>query len=76
MQPFPGVIAAREGFLTKIFDGEESGSLAYKQSVALLEHREHCGNRKSQRLFAVAQATQDLRRVGGASAIETNYEDR
>ena len=51
-------------------DGEDSGSLAYKQAVALLKHREHFGNCKSQRRFALAQVIQDLRWEGGASIID------
>lgn len=52
------------------FKDEDSGSLAYEHSVALLKHREHCGNRRSQRRFAVAQVRQDLRWEDGASIID------
>ena len=58
------------GFIGVVSEGEDSGSLEYEQSVALVKHREHCGNRRSQRRFAVAQVTQDLRWEGGASIID------
>ncbi len=64
------MIFGREDPLGRTFDGEDSGSLEYKHAVALLKHREHCGNRKSQRRFAVAQVIQDLRWEGGASIID------
>ena len=64
------VILDGESPLTCGFDGKDSGWLVYEQSVSLLKHREHCGNRRSQRLFAVAQLTQDLGWESGASTID------
>lgn len=56
------------------FEGEYSSLLVHKQSVALIKHREHCGVRRSQRRFAVAQLTQDLRREGWRQYRRHDYE--
>lgn len=69
-QPWPDVIFDGEDPPTWGFEGEDSRSLGYEQSVALVKHREHCGNRRSQRPFAVAQVTQDPQWEGGASIID------
>ena len=60
-QPLSDLVFGGEGPLTGGFEGEDSGSLAYKQSMALLKNREHCGSRGLQRRFAAAQVLQDLR---------------
>jgi hypothetical protein len=57
------------------FRDEVRGSLAYVQLAFLLRHRVHWGVRRSQACFALAQASQDLRRVRiVARALEPLWE--